>query len=47
MVLNSEEEKNKYKKMMKRKNTKWGLLLAIFFLVACNNAEDIVKWESS
>lgn len=47
MVLNSEEEKNKYKKMMIRKNTKWGLLLAIFFLVACNNAEDIANGKAA
>lgn len=47
MVLNSEEEKNKYTKMMIRKNTKWGLLLAIFSLVACNNAEDIANGKTA
>ena len=47
MVLNSEEEKNKYTKMMIRKNTKWGLLLAIFSLVACNNAEDIANRKTA
>lgn len=47
MDLNSEEEKNKYTKMMIRKNTKWGLLLAIFSLVACNNAEDIANGKTA
>ena len=29
--------------MIIRKNTKFGLLLAIFFLVACNNTEDLTN----
>lgn len=32
---------------MIRKNTKWGLLLAIFSLVACNNAEDIANGKTA